>query len=352
MLTTDTPSVYTDFNSLSKLKLEAHNQSADAIEKVAKQFESVFINMMLKSMRQANLSEGLLDSQQSEYYRDMYDQQIAMELSSMPGKPGKSGIGIAEFIVRQLTPKQQQDDTEDAETAFELHHPEEFVGGSLPKRHNYNARSAYGKPMDASGLSNLEKTLSGLASRQQKFNEQWQSLDDEWDSQKLVQGQQSSSKMDFITQLLPHAKSAARELGVDVNLLLSQAALETGWGQAVIKNNKGESSFNLFNIKADRSWAGKQTKALTLEFVDGVAKKEIAGFRSYHSYKESFDDYVNLLKSNPRYSEVLKKAANPAKYMHELQQAGYATDPRYAEKVMNIYSNQTAINVRPINDAG
>jgi flagellar protein FlgJ len=142
--------------------------------------------------------------------------------------------------------------------------------------------------------------------------------------------------------LLPHARQAARELGVDANLLLAQAALETGWGQSVIKNNQGDSSFNLFNIKADKSWQGKQTKVATLEYDGDVAKKTMAGFRSYGSYKDSFDDYVNFIKSNPRYSDALKKVGSPAHYIRELQQAGYATDPRYAEKVMSIYRSQIA----------
>jgi flagellar protein FlgJ len=152
----------------------------------------------------------------------------------------------------------------------------------------------------------------------------------------------SVNKQMFMNQLLPHAQQAADKLGVDANILLAQAALETGWGQSVIKNDQGKSSFNLFNIKADKSWTGQQARVSTLEYADGMARKEMAGFRSYDSYKASFDDYVDFIKSNPRYNEALKKADNAAQYVRELQKAGYATDPRYAEKIMNIYHSQVS----------
>lgn len=340
MLNLDSSSVYTDFNGLAKLKLDAREQSPEAIRQVAKQFESVFLGMMLKSMRQANLSSGILDSQQSDFYRDMYDQQIALNMA------GKSGVGIADFIVKQLSPKQAGGDPKEA--GDYLHDSAAATGGAAPTRQNFAAGLSQGRPLDASGLSGLERSLADL----EAMSNQWQSLDDEWQSSKMPDAQQSASKQDFMNQLLPHARQAAGALGVDPNMLLAQAALETGWGQAVIKNGQGVSSYNLFNIKADKSWQGKQAKAVTLEFDGGVAKKEMAGFRSYDSYKDSFDDYVSFIKSNPRYGEALKKAGNPVQYIRELQQAGYATDPRYAEKIINIYNSQAADNARPTKGAG
>lgn len=347
MLTPESPAVYTDIGGLAKLKLAAREQSPEAAGQVAKQFESIFVNMMLKSMRQAKLSDGILDSQQSEFYRDMYDQQIALHLT---GKPGQHGIGLAEFIVKQLGPKNAEGGkTLDGYLPHDAD-GEEANGGVSSNRAATAANS--GKPMDASGLSSLERVLARLEAQQKAMAEQWLNQDDEWQSQKTGDDRQIASKQAFIEQLLPHAQQAAAALGVDANLLLAQAALETGWGQAVIKNAAGESSFNLFNIKADKSWQGKQAKAVTLEFDGGVAKKEMAGFRAYDSYKASFDDYVNFIKSNPRYSEALKKAGNPVKYVLELQQAGYATDPRYAEKIINIFNAQIAGPARAAKDAG
>jgi peptidoglycan hydrolase FlgJ len=325
--------LYTDFNSVNRLKTDVRQQSPEALQQVAKQFESVFINMMLKSMRQANLSEGLLDSQQSEFYRDMYDQQIALSLS---GRPGRNGIGIADFIVKQLTPKEELGGQKLNLNDYQQHpvNPTQLraakAGSSID-------------PLTASGFNDLENLLNRLEAQQQTYNGKWQSLEDEWNSYRLESHELPESKHDFISQLLPHARQAAAAIGVDPLLLISQAALETGWGQGVVKDSRGISSFNLFNIKADRSWQGRQAKTQTLEIQNGIAQKEMAGFRCYNSFQESFGDYVNFIKSNPRYSEALKKAGNPHQYIRELHQAGYATDPSYAEKIINIYNSQIAV---------
>lgn len=346
MLNTDNAAVYTDFNGLAKLKQGAREQTPEAIKEVAKQFESVFLNMVLKSMRQAKLAEGALDSQQGEFFRDMYDQQIALHLSE------KGGIGLADMIAKQLSPKQPKTE-EKMQTGEYLQRALGVGNDGMPVNAARSAakpalsapqdsgQASNGvQPLDASGLSRLQASLDRMEQQQQALEQSWQAL-----QEKAVVGdvgEVALNKQMFMDQLLPEAQQAAGELGVDPNVLLAQAALETGWGQSVIKNGRGENSFNLFNIKADRSWQGKQTRVATLEYADGVAKKEMAGFRAYESYKESFNDYVNFIKSNPRYSEALKKAGNAAQYVRELQKAGYATDPRYAEKIMSIYNNQLA----------
>ncbi len=345
MLSTDTASVYTDFNGLAKLKQGAREQSPEAIKQVAKQFESVFMGMVLKSMRQAKLSDGILDSHQSEFYREMYDQQMAVNLA------GKPGVGLADLIAKQLSPKETRDD-EKMDAGDYINRAAGTKGSATPVRQYIAANSSSAKPMDLSGLTSLERSLARLETSQRALAGQWRNVDDEWQALKTGDDQPILSKQEFMNQMAPYAQQAASALGVDANLLLAQAALETGWGQSVIKNGQGESSFNLFNIKASKGWEGKQAKVMTLEYSGGVARKEMAGFRSYNSYKDSFDDYVNLIKSNPRYSEAMKKTSNPAQYMHELQRAGYATDPRYAEKVMSIYNSQTAGQVRTMNNVG
>lgn len=346
MLTTDNASVYTDFNGLAKLKQGAREQTPEAIKEVAKQFESVFLGMVLKNMRQAKLAEGAMDSKQSEFYRDMYDQQMAIHLA------GKPGVGLADLIVKQLTPKEKKDDDEKLQAADYLNRALgisglDTRGTKQPLAQNLitSDTKAALEPLDESGLSKLQESLARLEQSQEALHEQWQAMQAE-----LGGGEAAVNKQLFMSQLLPHAQAAANELGVDANVLLAQAALETGWGKSVIKNPQGESSFNLFNIKADNSWQGKQARVSTLEYDGGVARKEMAGFRSYESYKQSFDDYVSFIKSNPRYSEALKKAGNPAQYVRELQKAGYATDPRYAEKIMSIYNSQIA--GRAMADAG
>ena len=155
------------------------------------------------------------------------------------------------------------------------------------------------------------------------------------------------SAEDFVRKLHPYAEQAAKELGVEPKVILAQAALETGWGRSLIKNSNGSNSFNLFNIKADKSWQGKQAQVSTLEFEQGVAKKVNAGFRSYASFQESFQDYVAFIKNNPRYGDALKQAGNGERYLHELQRAGYATDPNYANKIMSIYHGNTMAEFEP-----
>lgn len=335
MLNTDTASVYTDFNGLAKLKQGAREQTPEAIKEVAKQFESVFLTMVLKSMRQAKLAEGAMDNKQSEFYRDMYDQQMAIHLA------GKPGVGLADLIAKQLSPKQKSENDEEMQAGDFLNRA--MSVGARPADQSINTIPSAGYPiamaaqaMEESGLNRLQESLERLEQSQKALDEQWQAM------QSGLGGEMALNKQMFMSQLLPHARQAADELGVDANVLLAQAALETGWGKSVIKNSQGESSFNLFNIKADKSWQGKQNQVSTLEYENGVARKEMAGFRSYDSYKQSFDDYVTFIKSNPRYSEALKKADNPAQYVRELQKAGYATDPRYAEKIMSIYNSQIA----------
>ncbi len=276
MLNLDSAPVYTDFDGLAKLKLDAHEQSPDALKKVASQFESIFVNMMLKSMRQAKLADGITDSQQSEFYLDMYDHQIATQLASNPG------IGIADFIVKQLSPKKPAADARKELDEYRSDSADSSgtSGEATAASSNPAAYISSANPLDASGLS----SLAGFESLRRSRNDTWQSQEDEWKSMKTGGNQPISSKEDFINQLLPHARQAASALGVDANLLLAQAALETGWGQGVIKNNQGESSFNLFNIKADKSWQGKQTKTLTLEFDSGVA-------RNGHTIKQLTGDF-------------------------------------------------------------
>lgn len=338
MLNVDQARIYTDFNGLAKLKQGARENSPEATKEVAKQFESLFLNMVMKSMRQAKLADGMLDNQQTAFYQDMYDQQMALQLA------GKPGIGLADVIAKQLAPKSKAEDGNKIQLGDYLSHA---VGANAQSSMPLSATAAAKaggrvQPLDESGLNRLQQSLERLEKIQRANEPRWQALESDWLQQGADNAQASASKASFVNELLPHARQAAKELGVDVNLLLAQAALETGWGQSVIKNTQGDSSFNLFNIKADRGWQGKQARVATLEFDGEVAQKTMAGFRSYDSYKASFDDYVSFIKTNPRYSEALKQTSNPAAYIRELQAAGYATDPHYAEKVMSIYHSQTA----------
>ncbi len=147
---------------------------------------------------------------------------------------------------------------------------------------------------------------------------------------------------EFVNTMLPMAKEAAARIGVDPRYLVAQAALETGWGKSVMRAQDGSSSHNLFGIKAGSSWTGDSARAITSEFRDGAMVKETAEFRSYASYKDSFHDLVTLLQTNNRYQDVVKSADNPEQFVRELQKAGYATDPNYANKISQIAKQMTS----------
>ncbi len=261
-----TASVYTDFQGLAELRTAAREESPEALRAVAKEFEAIFMQMMLKSMRSANLGEGIFDSEQSGFYREMFDKQIAIDMAQ------RQGMGLADVLVRQLSRSGNTAAAGGAETAA--------------------SRVATAVPF--------------------------------------------SSPQDFVARLQGPAQASARRLGVAPEVLLAQAALETGWGRQVMRSPDGGSSHNLFGIKAGPDWQGGRVTATTLEYRDGVARKEQAVFRAYDSFAESFDDYADFLQGNPRYREALAQADDARAYLRSLQDAGYATDPAYADKIGNI----------------
>lgn len=292
---------YTDLNRLNKLKVGEERDSEENIRKVAQEFESLFINEMLKAMRSANdvlADDNLFNTNESKTYRDMHDQQLAVTMAQ-----GK-GIGLADTLVRQMTemnqPRPQANPFPDMQPKTQTGQPEQ----------------------QEQAMSGLRRNTA-LSSYQQ------------------VQGQQPdgpasfASPQEFVSSMLPMAQKAARRLGVEPQYLVAQAALETGWGQKMLQDAKGNNTHNLFGIKA-HGWQGQAAMANTSEYVNGNKQSERAQFRQYDSYAQSFDDYVNFLTSNPRYQKALRSAADPQQYVRELQQAGYATDPNYADKIRHI----------------
>ncbi len=323
--------VYTDFNALAGLKAEAKKDSPEALKAVAKQFEALFLNNILKSMRAGKLSEGLLDSQESDSYNEMYDQQLAVHLSGDPG------VGLADLIVKQLSPKSA---AQNAEGSFNRPANNQALGGSASAIASSSGIAGNTAKLQSNKIDSWINTdTEGSQTIINSYINDSEPLSDMTEIPFKNNNTKSSSTDDFIRQLLPHATQAAKELGIDPKVILAQAALETGWGRSLIKNSNGSTSFNLFNIKADKSWTGKQAQVSALEFDQGIAKKVNSGFRAYSSFKESFADYVDFIKTNPRYGDALKQVNNGERYLQELQQAGYATDPNYANKIMTIYRN-------------
>ena len=299
--------VYTSFDGLSKLKVQAKNDSPAALEKVARQFEALFLQMMLKNMREASPGDGLFDSDSSLFYRDMHDKQMAINLSQ------DSKIGLADMIVKQLGGKEPQNAVQLTGKQLDDYRQQAFY--STPK---VSVQTSIDADSDQTGV---ERTVSGEL-------------------------QKSKTSTQFVNDMLPIARRAAEELGVHPGILVAQAALESGWGQRLIHHGDGRSSHNLFGIKADRRWDGDVASVKTLEFRQGVARKERANFRAYEDFSDSFGDYVRFIKTNPRYQSALAHASDPQRYMQELQKAGYATDPSYADKVLKIF-NQNGLQDVP-----
>lgn len=293
----------TDFQGLQSLKSLSSKSSPEVIAKVAEQFEGIFLQMMLKNMRQSSLGDGLLDNDQSKMYQELFDQQIALNMAS------KRQGGIANAMIRQLQ------------------------GASASPKEP-------GSVLDAGSLL--------------KYRPVTKQIDESGSVQQKLQGADKfGSPQDFVNKLWPLAERHAARLGLDPKVMVAQAALETGWGRAVIRDAQGSSTHNLFNIKADERWDGDRTLTSSLEFEGGVAVQKKSAFRSYPDYESSFADYVQFLQENPRYREVLASAGDSPAFTNALQQAGYATDPDYSNKInMIIARMEFGDVVAKLKDAG
>lgn len=301
-----------DFHGLNQLRQQAGQgrNEQQTLRQVAGQFESLFVNMMLKSMRQASLAEGLFDSEQSKVYQDMADQQLASDLSM------RGGLGLQDVIMRQLGGARYANSAE-AVPGQTFSIDTVTVRPSLGIRVNEKIieqiREAKPQPL----AEDTEVVETDMANMPKRFN----------------------SPEEFVEKLWPYAERAAEKLGVAPEVILSQAALETGWGKFILADQQG-SSFNLFNIKAHR-WDGDTVAKNALEYRDGKALHEQSQFRAYDSYQHSFDDYVRFLQTQPRYSQALQHVGDPNAFIEQLHKAGYATDPQYADKIKRIMNSDT-----------
>jgi len=301
MQTITSANSYTDFEGFAALRAEARQNTPAAIKQTAQQFEALFVQMMLKGLRDTVPDGGLFGGDQQRMYQDMYDKQISINISQA------RGIGLAEVIELQL-------------------------GGNVDELPAPRSLQDYQRhPVTKTSLppSSLNATASSA---------QTQAIEQAYPQQEIKTAPQTAwtSADDFVNDLWPYAEKAAFQLGVDPDVLVAQSALETGWGKHTRSFADGQVSFSLFGIKADSRWAGKTIAVNTLEFREGSMQREQARFRAYDSVGEAFDDYVDFIGQHPRYQQALQKGYNPDAYARELQQAGYATDPDYARKIERI----------------
>lgn len=318
---------YADFTALAKLKTSAQKDPEAALKKVAQEFESIFINMMLKNMRQSNEAIGsdLFSSNESKQYQEMLDSQMSQSLSK------SGGMGIADALMRQLRGQGPAGVPQSgSETAF-LNQvaTQDLARIQMLAKHASSdliSQAQAASKTDGIDLSKIVETMQlDLTTKQAKQSAEQVTF---------------KSPSEFIQALWPHAKAAADQLGVNPKAILAQAALETGWGKYPIAKQDGSASYNLFGIKADARWQGERAVVTTLEYENGVAKKQVAPFRAYDSFEDSFNDYANFLTASDRYKGALLAGDDVATFAANLQQGGYATDPKYGEKINGIAESE------------
>jgi flagellar protein FlgJ len=269
-----------DARSLNNLKLQAGQNTPKAIKEAAKQFESLFMRELIKSMREATMKSGLMDSPGGDLGADLLDQQFAVQMSGQPG-------GLSELIAQQLSRQMSGAEPGDVEQT----RPQ--ATAPINARSRAESLAAYGAPAATP----------------------------------------TTSQSNFVQRHSEAAAQVEKTSGLPSGFMLGQAGHETGWGRHEIKGRDGAQSFNLFGIKATAGWKGKVAEVVTTEYVDGVAKKMVAKFRAYDSYEDSFRDYARLITQSPRYAQVSQQTDSAHAYASGLQKAGYATDPQYASKL-------------------
>lgn len=279
-----------DAQSLNDLKTKAGQDPQANLRPVARQVEGMFVQMMLKSMREALPKDGIFSSDSTRMYTSLYDQQIAQQMTA-----GK-GLGLADMMVQQMSGGQTPVPPGDQMQQVPMKFDRETINTYQSQAITQMVRKALPKAPESS-----DEPLSG-------------------------------DSKDFLAQLSLPARLASQQSGVPHHLILAQAALESGWGQRQITRENGAPSFNIFGVKATSSWKGPTTEITTTEYENGEAKKVKARFRVYSSYLEALSDYVSMLSRNPRYAAVTT-AATPEQGAQALQNAGYATDPKYAQKL-------------------
>ncbi len=379
---------YHDLSSLNDIRALASKDKAGAVRQAAQQFESVFMGMLMSSMRKANQTfeeDNPLNSQATGFYRDMYDNQLTAELSK------KGTLGLADLMVQQLAPEASRSKAASQVSAPNRFSPRQEL--ALPLEKVIHARvlpQHKAMQLDAERIVmpvSRPQAVTGGTAVQALPAESVQTMTGATLSTvrqlgaEVVVGQQTAVASDkvavaamprpqpvsaetaavaaadplatmagpeaaFVRRILPAAQQAARQLGLEPLALVAQAVLETGWGQRMFKAADGRESQNLFGIKAHSEWQGDVAVVDTLEYRQGVARQEKAKFRVYQDVQESLQDYVDFIRQQPRYQEALAVSHDTANYFQQLQAAGYATDPNYAQKILQVMNGSVLKEVR------
>lgn len=341
-VSTSASQVYTDLNGLQSINKLGQTDRDAALMEVAKQFESMFINMMLSSMRQANKvfeEDSLFNTPETDFFQKMYDDQMSVSMA------GQQGMGLAETIHAQLmrnygqtqepvpldqgklfdrrvtTPLQQAIDDVD-EVLKDLPAAPVAVERSSDSAKNTENSTQNSAEKTAEPVVTTTTTAQGHGGK----------------------GQQFATPAEFVAALYPHAQVIGERLNVEPRAIVAQAALETGWGKHMIQDDQGRNSYNFFGIKADQRWSGESVEVTTHEYRHGIRVNEKAEFRAYASLEDGMNDYANFLRSGRRYEQAIDQGLDERQYGFALQQAGYATDPLYGQKIKRIANSSTLLS--------
>ena len=290
-----------DVQGFDGLRAKAAASPQQGVQMAAKQFDATFITMMLKSMRDATPQDGPLDSRDGAQFTSMMDEQMAQQMSN-------KGIGVADAMLKQLMNNSGMQTGEAGEgnsaalNALAKAYGNAQANGSLASGVGYSRNSALTPPLRGDGTTNVDA---------------------------------------FVDKLAASAQAASETTGVPARFIIGQAALESGWGKREILKANGETSHNVFGIKATKDWTGKTVSTVTTEYRNGRPERVVEKFRAYDSYDEAMADYAQMLKGNPRYAQVLNGSHDAAGFAVGMQRAGYATDPHYAKKLMSIMSRMS-----------
>jgi flagellar protein FlgJ len=303
-----------DVQGFDTMRAQANADPQKGLKAAAKQFDAVFTQMMLKSMRDATPTDGPFDSNDSKTFTSMLDQQLSQNM-------GAKGIGVADMMLKQLM---RNAGVSAAGT------PADAAGASGDSSANAGNIAA----MNAMAKAYANAAGSSTASAKESLSGNGYSADSALTPP--ARGAGSDKVTEFVDRLAAPAQAASSATGIPARFIIGQAALESGWGKREIKNADGSTSHNVFGIKATSDWTGKTASAVTTEYVNGKPQKVVEKFRSYDSYEDALTDYASVLKSNPRYAPVVEASRDAVGFAHGMQKAGYATDPQYAKKLISI----------------
>ncbi|MDR1351548.1 MAG: flagellar assembly peptidoglycan hydrolase FlgJ [Zoogloeaceae bacterium] len=314
---TDAASLAADVQSARDLRTKFKTDRDAGVKAAAQEFEALFLQMMLKSMRATTDQDSLMDNEASRFFTGMLDEQIAQDLSRT------GSVGLAQMLETQLRRRINGADGANADTPADAAQNTLAATLAAARRENLPlaALGGFGNPDLQAALERVSTQRVAPAAIGNAPTA-------------------AATPKEFVRQMWPHAVEASRNTGIPPQFLIAHAALESGWGQRDIKNADGSPAYNLFGIKAGESWQGKSAEITTTEYEAGAPVTQKARFRAYDSYAEAFSDYARLLSQNPRYSGVIG-SQNGTEFARRLQQAGYASDPNYAEKLSAIINGPT-----------